>query len=316
MSMTSKPDRARERHRLLDGHQFAIGEHVPLEEPVRGRSGVGTQPAAAATQAGEAMVEEQPARAERLERRTEIGRQVGPADVLEHADGRDAVELAEVCQIAVVAYLRADRVTQPGCSGTVVRRAHLPFAQCDADGLATEPLAGVRDERTPARADVQQSDVLAQLQLPADEVQLGLLGVVEPSGRVRGRAALREIGAGVGHAPIQPQRKEVVANVVVEADRGHVSCAAMASSGHPRDAGERLGTRRAAPQFPSPAPEAARIRWPEPSDIDRLAGIDGCRDVALDLQVAPQEPIREAVRIGRANQTPERIRTSDHHGRP
>ena len=36
----------------------------------------------------------------------------------------------------------------------------------------------------------------------------------------------------------------------------------------------------------------------------------------LDVQVAPQEPVREAVRVGRAHQTPDRVRTSDDDGRP
>ena len=92
-------------------------------------------------------------------------------------------------------------------------------------------------------------------ELAAHQSELGLLGLLE-----RRRASL-EVGAAVGHRGVQEQGEELVAGVVVVADRAPVTADRVALAAQPQ-----LGLRR--PRRPD-QPAGADQRDPEPSDLRR-----------------------------------------------
>jgi hypothetical protein len=88
----------------------------------------------------------------------------------------------------------------------------------------------VHHQPAPAAADVQQPLAGLQAQLAADVVQLALLrGVQVVVGRL-------EVGARIDHAPVEPQRVEVVRDVVMVGDGRAVALDRMALARQPRRA--------------------------------------------------------------------------------
>jgi len=82
-------------------------------------------------------------------------------------------------------------------------------------------LGGVQDHRAPATAHVEQLLPGRQPQLAAHQIELVGLRVVH---RVAGASRRPgEVAAGIGHVLIEQQMVEVVAQVVVVADRGLVA---------------------------------------------------------------------------------------------
>ena len=76
-------------------------------------------------------------------------------------------------------------------------------------------------EAAPAAADVQHAHARLQLELARDQIELRALGLLE---RLR---APREDRAAVGHRLVEEQREELVADVVVVADRRRVALQAV-----------------------------------------------------------------------------------------
>jgi hypothetical protein len=80
----------------------------------------------------------------------------------------------------------------------------------------------VAREAAPAAADVEDAVALLQAELRADQLELGLLRLLE-----RGRAA-REDRAAVGHRRVEEQGEELGRQVVVVADRAAIAGDAVA----------------------------------------------------------------------------------------
>src|SRR5436853_431975 len=118
-----------------------------------------------------------------------------------------------------------------------------------AAGVHAVALGRPHDQAAPPAADVEEPLARLEPQLPAHEVELVLLRLVE----VAVGAAV--VGAGVDHAPVEEEGVELVRRVVVIRDRPGVEPLRAESHGvtrsrtHPRgrDAGATRGAcRRAA----------------------------------------------------------------------
>ncbi len=141
----------------------------------------------------------------------EIGRQVGLAHVLEHADAGNAVELAG--GVAVVLEADLDAVRQPGSFYALRGEVELVLRKRDAHAARAELLRGAQHQRAPAAADIEErlprlepdpgQDVVDLLQLRGSKVFIALL----------------EVRARVDHVRVEPELVEVVRDVVVILDR-------------------------------------------------------------------------------------------------
>ena len=167
-------------------------------------------------QARDAVVEEQAARSQQRVHRLHVGIELGPPDVLVHADARDLVEWRLV-DLAVVEHAHLGAVGQAGCLDPPARELRLRLRERHAERAHAVAGRGVQDERAPATADVEQALTRLQAQLAADQLELALLRALE---RVAG---VREVGAGVDEARPEQQLVEAVRDVVVMADRGPVA---------------------------------------------------------------------------------------------
>jgi hypothetical protein len=136
--------------------------------------------------------------------------QVAPADRLDHLDGDEAVvaaaELAVVLQAQVDPVREARLVDPPACQRVLLaadrRRRHV------------RPVlpGGVDRERAPARADLDEPQAGAELELAAEPVHLlDLRGLQVGPGRGEDRAR-------VAHRRVEEEREEVVGQVVVRGD--------------------------------------------------------------------------------------------------
>ncbi len=105
--------------------------------------------------------------------------------------------------------------------------------QRDAGGVHAVVLGGVQDQRAPAAADIEQAHARLEIELAADQVELGPLRV----GQRLVRAG--EVRARVGHRLVEQQPVEVVGQVVVVRDRRAVAAAGVQPAAQPG-----LGRRR------------------------------------------------------------------------
>ena len=164
-------------------------------------------------------------------------------------------------------------------------------------------------EAAPAAADVEHALALLQRELAADQRELGLLGLLE-----RRRAAL-EVGAAVGHRRVEEQREELVARVVVVADRAAVAAERVPLAGQPQ-----LGCGR--PRRPD-QPAGAHQREPEPRSAagTEIAAPRTCRRSAAPCRCHRRRSARARRRgpspssLGRAEHVRERLRRVDREGR-
>ena len=99
------------------------------------------------------------------------------ADVLEHADRRDGVELLAV-ELPVVLEADVDQVVEPGGGHPLPCSRGLLAADRDADDAGLVVLGGVHRQRAPAAADVEQPapGCLVETELPADRARACRLG--------------------------------------------------------------------------------------------------------------------------------------------
>ena len=138
------------------------------------------------------------------------------ADVLDHADARDRVELL-AGEVAVVHHPDLDPVADAGRLGPLARDPRLRLRQGDADDLDAVAGGGVGREAAPAAADVEDPLAGLERQLRADHLELRLLRLLER------RRAPREDRAAVGHRLVEEEREELGRQVVVVADRAGVA---------------------------------------------------------------------------------------------
>jgi hypothetical protein len=202
---------AREQQRL------AVGEHVAHRELVRERILLRAHQA-------DRVVQQQPARLQHREQRAGVIVDLRLPDVLGHADARDRV-VGLAGQLAVVGDPDLDAVGDPRLLDQPPRQLGLRRRERDARHADAVVARGVDREAAPAAADVEHALAGLPARASARSVELGPLRLGE---RLR---AAREQRAAVGHRLVQEQREELVADVVVVADRLGVALRAVALAG-------------------------------------------------------------------------------------
>ncbi len=168
------------------------------------------------------MVEQPPLRHELVGEELRVRRQLGNADVLGEADRADGVE-AGLRHVPVVAEPHVDVVGQSPLGGLLAPPLGLLAGQGHRDDVDAVVLGGVHGHAAPAAADVQQPHARPEPQLPADEVELLALRLLQ------GRAVRRVDGAGVGHRRPQHPGVEEVGDVVVVGDGQRVPATGVAA---------------------------------------------------------------------------------------
>ena len=237
------------------------------------------------------MVEHPAGGNERLVQDGEVVVDARGADVLSHPDRADRIEPL-VTELAVVLQADVHLVAHTGLADTLPGQLGLLAADRDADRLGPIAGRGVDHHRTPSTSDVEQPHPLALVEpeLAGDEVVLRRLSIVER------HVVVHEAGARVGHRLAEHDPVEVVADVVVVADRPRVTAQRMPSTLQPHLL-RRRGRR------PSDHPGALRCRdglddGPPPKAEVLGAGVaqdlDDGDEVALGIDltgdVGPAEP--------------------------
>ena len=226
----------------------------------------------------------------------DVGRVLLLADVLAHLDRADRVELRSlVRQFAVVLQAHLDPVGRGPARRCGLRRSRAARADSVTPvALHAVVLGGVQDQRAPAAADVEQPHARLQVELAADQVELGGLRVVQRL------VVVGEVRRRVRHVLVEQQLVEVVGQVVVVRDRGAVAVAGVQAPGQPR-LGRRPLRRRADRAEPgrqrggphrSAATEPRTATASRPTDRPRPPQAVG--EVAVDVEIAghvrPRQP--------------------------
>jgi hypothetical protein len=159
----------------------------------------------------------------------------GPTHVLEHADARDGVEPVRlVGQLPVVLQADLHSTGQSGVGHPLASQLPLGAGDRDPQPLDLVLGGGMEEHAAPATTDVEEAHPGTESELAADQVVLGLLGGLEAV------VEAFEPGARVRHRLAEHQAVEVVADVVVVADRRRVSPERVPDS----DGQHLLGRRR------------------------------------------------------------------------
>ncbi len=175
---------------------------------------------------GDAVVEQQPARAQPGLQEAEVRRIVAHADVLQQADGRHRIEVA-LGDVPVVAVAHLGQVAEPLVDDRLLRPGRLLPRQRHARRSDPTP-SGVAHHATPPASDVQQPVARLEPELLEDQPVLVLLRLFER------RVGVRVARAGVGHRRPEHPLVEGVRDVVVVMDRLGVPRLAVPQTG--RDA--------------------------------------------------------------------------------
>ncbi len=169
------------------------------------------------------------------------------ADVLDHADAGDRIE-AFLAQVAVIHHPELDPVVHSGLARQLLRQLRLRLRERDAPDRGAVLARGVDRQASPAAADVEHALAGLQLELAADQLQLGALGVLQ------GLRPWLEQRTAVGHRLVQEQGEELVRDVVVVADGLRV--AALRVPAPPARA--KLGGGRLRPAMEARGPQRRR----------------------------------------------------------
>ncbi|MCY1494377.1 hypothetical protein D9M68_282430 [compost metagenome] len=136
---------------------------------------------------------------------------IADADMLEHADGDDAVELP-VLKGAVVLQFEADTIGKPAPGGTITGNLQLLLAERDARDFDSGGFGQIHSHPAPAGTDLQHLLPRLQQKLRGDVPLLGELCCVE---RYSPRL---EIGAGILPVLVEEQVEEIAIEIVVMGD--------------------------------------------------------------------------------------------------
>ncbi len=208
------------------------------------------------------LVHHQAARLEQPPDLVEVARQVTLADVLEHPHARDLVVGCVFRHVAVVHEPHLAAVPEAERLDALVHVGVLSFGERDAGRLDAVVARRPENQAAPAAADIQETFPGLEQQFPADMVELLLLRKVQ---RVVG---LAEIGAGIDPIAVQPERIEIVADVVVVLDRFAIRRAGMAPP---------------IPHVGALAVDGRVSLHQSLAQVHRLAGVPVDVDVALDV---------------------------------
>src|SRR5712692_6002076 len=198
--------------------ELPVREHVLVDEFPRPQP----HPAVVGVARSDAVIHDEPAFGQQRADFREISLEMAQAHMLEHADARDLVEDALARNIAIVLQAHLAAALEPLFPDPPRGEFMLIPAERDAGRPGTVFLGRAQDERAPAAADVQKPLARPEHELVEDVIELLFLS------ELQGIALAAEIGAGIHHVPVQPQRIEVVRNVVVVLNGVAIALAAVA----------------------------------------------------------------------------------------
>ena len=228
--------------------------------------------------------------------------------MLDHANRRDGVELVSA-QVAVIGQPELDQVLEPRLADALATQLDLLLGERDPEHLDPIVLGRVHGEAAPPAAYVEHPLTRLEGELPTHQVQLGLLGLGQ------GLSAALKIRTAVGHRRIQKQSEELVAGVVVVADR-----AAVAPGGMPLAPQTQLGRRRTGRFDQARRPDHSHT---QPGHLTRrerrrLEGVDDlqCRLDVVDVDQAEYVGPAQAQLPRGANHVSECLRRFDLEGGP
>ena len=170
MWCVSRPARSSASEHARERLRRAVGEDVARGEVARVRILL--------AQVGDAVVEQLRAGPQRAAQAPGVLVHLLGADVLDHADRGDGVERL-AGELAVVDDAEVGAVRDPGLLGAAARGLDLRRRQRDAGDVDAVALGGVDGERAPAAADVEHVLAPLEAELLADELELGLLRLLE-----------------------------------------------------------------------------------------------------------------------------------------
>src|SRR5713101_48741 len=211
----------RERH--LAKHERKMRE-LPVREYVAVDEFPRTQPhpAVIGIARRDAVIHDEPALGEQRPDFREISLEMAQADVLEHADARDLVEDALARNIAIVLQAHLAAALEPLLPDPLRCEFVLIPAERDARRPGAVFLGRAQNQCAPAAADVQEPLARLEQELVEDVIELLFLS------ELQGIGLAAEIGAGIHHVPVQPQRIERVRDVVVVLNGVAIAFAAVA----------------------------------------------------------------------------------------
>src|SRR3954452_1166610 len=176
-------------------HARDVGR-LPVREDVALREGPALD--VAVLQPRDAVVEQAAAGAQHGGELLGVGVDLRLADVLDHPDRGDRVELL-AGQLAVVLDADLDPVRESRIGHALARQHGLRLGESDPDGLYAVARGRVHHEAAPTATHVEDALALLERELGADEIELGLLGLLERGG------AAGEDRARVGHRAIEEE---------------------------------------------------------------------------------------------------------------
>ena len=222
------------------------------------------------------MMQEQAAGLQQAMHGLEIGREVGDADMFEHADGGDLVETILALDQRVVAKLDGDAILEAEAFHFFLGVGDLLLRQRHAKRFDAIVLCRVTRQRAPAAAHIENGIARFQAKFAADHVELLQLHTIEIV------APVMEVGAGVDHLLVEPELIERVGDIVVIGDvflvlflRSVAFLVAFDGLQRPRLAARHEEEGVAGPQrlkLVERSPEVARARlWPFGDEIENAA---------------------------------------------
>jgi len=293
-----------ERDQVAGPLELAVGEDVPVDEPLLADGGLEV------VRPGDAVVEQAAAGGQLAVQVGEVGREVVLADVLGQPDRADRVE-ARLRDVAVVQVPHLGEPGQPLPLDRGLRPGGLLGGQRDPEGLDAVLPRGVHHHAAPAAADVEQPHALMEPELAGDQVELVDLRLFQ-----RGVLA-RVAGAGVGHRRPEHPLVEPVGHVVVMGDRPGVATLGVQRADGPAAAhADLLGRRRDPVQQELRAaqrtqqgqllPQAHADRLGPPHSDQRLVHV--AVDVQVPGHVGPGQPelTRRLGQVGHGNRRADR----------
>ena len=207
MSFVLDPDHARLRGEAaedLDGRQHSTGEDVPLDEVLPDK-----QVLIEALIDGDRLHGSLATRWDRSRDRVEQRRPDGLVDGFDHLDRHDLVVHGRLIPEVLELHLGSIRQTRFG-ETLAGKDGHL-LGQCETRHTDVEVARGILHEASPPTTDLEDAIAWLEVEHATEAVVLRRLRLGKRD------AVVLEQGRRVGHALVEPQRVEVVPQVVVVA---------------------------------------------------------------------------------------------------
>lgn len=147
---------------------------------------------------GDAVIEHQAIVGEQPVDSAEVQRQVADTNMLEHPDRCDLVEHTMSRDMSVVLQAHFDFFLQALFPDALPNMLELALAERHAGGLHAVVAVGPEQQGSPTATDVQKPLTRLELQLSADQIELGLLSFIQRL------LAVGKVGAGVDHLAVEP----------------------------------------------------------------------------------------------------------------